>query len=122
MSLLFSQTTRLTSQKTLIMMPSSEPHILCYEVSNRRERVKGHISGSSVVCCSFIVLKALKKNNRNVTYHNRSPNSEYNEIEFHYEDSLAELRNGLILLILKPISSCIHTAAVNIYRHQQQVA
>ena len=91
-------------------------------MSNRRVRVQGPIPGSTVVCCSVIVLKALKKNKRNVTYHNRCPNSEHNEIEFHYEDSLQERRNGLILLILYPISSSILTAAVNIYHHQQQVA
>jgi len=58
---------------------------------------------------------------RHIIYHNRSPNSEKNEIEFHYEDNLVELRSYLIFSILKPVSYYIHTAAVNICRHQQQV-
>ena len=103
------------------MILSSEPHILCYEVSNRRDRVRCTTPGSSAVCCSVIVLKALNKSKRNMTYHNRSPNSEHDQIEFHYKDNFLELRNGLVLSILKPISSYILTAPVNIYHHQQQV-
>ena len=105
------------------VMPSLKKlHILCYEVSNRRGRVKGAIPGSNLVCCSVIALKTLNKNKRNVTYRNRSRNTEHSDVGSHYEDNLAKLRNGLILSFLKPISSYILTAAVNIYHHQQQVA